>query len=170
MTKAPTLGVFIPRRDTNSRLTALAGDRLFPGLHHRAQFQVRDEGPEIHIAVSSHDGTLDLSAKAHESAALGGELFSCLDDAIGFFREGSHGYSPYGGLGHFTGVSLDCPRWDALPVQIDSVRSSMFDDHDAFPKGSCTVDFGLLMRDLPARWVSDGSLTSRRPLQSDEAA
>ena len=164
------VGVFIPRRDTNSLLTALAGNRLFPGLHHRSQFQVCDEGPEIHIAVSSHDGTLDLSATAHQSAALGGELFSCLDDAIDFFREGSHGYSPHGDLDQLTGVSLDCPRWDALPVQIDSVRSSMFDDHDAFPNGSCTVDFGLLMRDLPARWVSDGSLTSRRLLQADEAA
>ena len=164
------VGVFIPRRDTNSRLTALAGDRLFPGLHHLAQFQVIDEGPEIDIAVSSHDGALDLSATAHESAALGGELFSCVNDAIRFFREGSRGYSPHGDVGHFTGVSLDCARWDALPVQIDSVKSSMFDDHEAFPAGSCTVDCGLLMRDLPARWVSDGGLTSRRPLQTDEAA
>jgi Uncharacterized conserved protein (COG2071) len=164
------VGVFIPRRDTNSRFTALAGDRLFPGLHHRAEFQVRDEGPEIHIAVSSHDGTLGLSATAHESAALGGELFSSLDDAIGFFREGSHGYSPHGDLDHLTEVSLECPRWDARPVQMETVRSSMFDDHGAFPKGSCTVDFGLLMRDLPARWVSGGTLTSRRTLQADEAA
>jgi hypothetical protein len=164
------VGVFIPRRDTNSRLTALAGDRLFPGLHHRAQFHVRDGGPEIQIAVSSHDGAVELSATAHESAALRSELFSGLNDAIDFFREGSHGFSPYGDLGQLTGVSLDCPRWDALPVEIDSVRSSMFDDHDAFPKGSCAVDFGLLMRDLPARWVSDGNLTSRRLLQADEAA
>ncbi len=164
------VGVFIPRRDTNSRLTVLAGDRLFPGLHHRAQFQVRDEGPEIQIAVSSHDGTLDLSTTAHESAALGGELFSCLDDAISFSREGSHGYSPHGDLNQLTGVSLDCPRWDAVPVQIDSVKSSMFDDHRAFPKGSCTVDFGLLMRNLPARWVNDDSVSSRRLLPAVEAA
>jgi hypothetical protein len=33
-------GVFIPRRDTSSRLNALAGGRLFPGLHHHARFQV----------------------------------------------------------------------------------------------------------------------------------
>ncbi len=149
-------GVFIPRRDTNSRVTALAGDRIFAGLHHLAQFQVRDEGPDIHIAVSSHDRTLDLSAAAHESDTLGGELFPCLDDAISFFLQGAHGYSPHGHHGEQTGVRLECPRWDAQPVQIDFVRSSMFDDPDAFPKGSCVVDFGLLMRNLPARWVSDG--------------
>lgn len=168
-------GVFIPRRDTNSRMTALAGDRLFPGLHHLAEFQVRDDGPEIHIAVSSHDGTLDLSTTAYESEALGGELFSCLDDAIGFFRRGARGYSSHGALDELAGVRLECPRWDARPVHIDSLRSSMFDDHDAFPKGSCTVDFGLVMRDLPARWVSDGNLRSRsdqarRKLQPDATA
>ncbi len=167
--EGPHVGVFIPRRDTNSRLTVLAGDRIFPGLHHRAQFRVRDEGSEIQIAVSSHDGTLDLSATAHRRAALGGELFSCLDDAIGFFREGSHGYSPHGDLNHLNGVSLDCLCWDALPVEIDSARSSMFDDHDAFPEGSCTVDFGLVMRDLPARWISDDSRSSRRLLQAGQA-
>jgi Uncharacterized conserved protein (COG2071) len=168
-------GVFIPRRDTNSRITALVGDRLFPGLHHLAGFQVREDGPEIHVAVSSHDGTLELSTTAHESAALGGELFSCLDDAIGFFRRGARGYSPNGALDELAGVRLECPRWDARPVQIDSLRSTMFDDHDAFPKGSCTVDFGLLMQDLPARWVSDGSLGSRpdetlQQLESDVTA
>ncbi len=31
-------GVFIPRRDTSSRLNALAGGRLFPGEHHHAHF------------------------------------------------------------------------------------------------------------------------------------
>ena len=27
-------GVFVPRRDTDSRLVALAGGRIFPGMHH----------------------------------------------------------------------------------------------------------------------------------------
>src|SRR5215217_4728686 len=29
-------GVYIPRRDTSSRLTTALGGRLFPGVHHRA--------------------------------------------------------------------------------------------------------------------------------------
>ncbi len=39
----PVTGVYIPRRDTSSRLAALAGGRLFPGWQHLAQF--RAEGP-----------------------------------------------------------------------------------------------------------------------------
>jgi hypothetical protein len=35
-------GVFIPRRDTSSRLNTLAGGRLFPGSHHHASFQVQE--------------------------------------------------------------------------------------------------------------------------------
>jgi hypothetical protein len=34
-------GVFIPRRDTSSRVTHLVGGRLFPGEHHHADFRVR---------------------------------------------------------------------------------------------------------------------------------
>src|SRR3977135_359472 len=34
-------GVYVPRRDTNSRLNYLAGGRLFPGEHHAARFQVK---------------------------------------------------------------------------------------------------------------------------------
>ncbi len=158
------VGVFIPRRDTDSRLTAIAGDRAFPGLHHLAHFEVDDVGPDIRIAVSSKDGTLNLSASAHESTEIGGELFSSLEDAIEFFRQGARGYSPYGPLELLAGVRLECPRWDAQPVQIDSVVSSMFDDVSRFPNGSCSVDFGLVMRDLPARWVSDGSIASRSNL------
>ena len=35
-------GVYVRRRDTNSRLNALVGGRLFPGVHHHARFSVRE--------------------------------------------------------------------------------------------------------------------------------
>ena len=35
----PREGVFIPRRDTSSRLNTLLGGRLFPGVHHHATFR-----------------------------------------------------------------------------------------------------------------------------------
>jgi Uncharacterized conserved protein (COG2071) len=160
------VGVFIPRRDTDSRLTALAGDRVFPGRHQLARFEVNDEGPDIQIAVSSRDGTLDLSTRAHESTSLGGELFSSVEDAIDFFRQGSRGYSPGDAPGHLVGVHLECPRWDARLVDVDFVTSSVFDNPSAFPRGSRALDVGLVMRDLPARWVTDGTLTTQPDLQS----
>jgi hypothetical protein len=149
-------GVFVPRRDTNSRMTALGGDRVFPGAHRLARFEVRDEGSDLEIAVKSRDHTLNLSVLAHESATLGGELFTDIDDAIEFFRQGSLGYSPSGSSDCITGVRLQCDSWNARPVAIEHMSSSLFDDTQAFPVGSCILDASLLMRNLDARWITDG--------------
>jgi len=154
------VGVFVPRRDTDSRLTALAGERVFPGVHRLARFGVAEDGPTLHITVASRDGGLGLSVDAHESAALGSQLFSSVKEAIDFFRQGSLGYSSSGRSACLAGVRLECQQWDARPVSVDSMVSSMFDDVRAFPRGSCTLDSGLVMRDLPARWVTDGTLES----------
>jgi hypothetical protein len=35
-------GVFIPRRDSSSRLNALVSGRVFPGVHHHARFHVSE--------------------------------------------------------------------------------------------------------------------------------
>jgi hypothetical protein len=155
------VGVFIPRRDTNSRVTALAGDRIFPGSHRLARFQVEERGSEFHIEVRSHDTSLDLSVSAHESADIEGELFGSLGQAIEFFRRGSLGYSPSGSSDCLTGVRLQSESWDARPVTIDDMRSSLFDNTAIFPKGSCALDFGLVMRNFRARWISEGALGFR---------
>ncbi len=152
------VGVFIPRRDPNSRVTALAGGRIFPGSHRLARFEVDERESELHLGVQSHDGSLDLSVSAHESAEIEGELFGSLGQAIEFFRRGSLGYSPSGSSDCLTGVRLQSQSWEARPVKIDGMRSSVFDDPTAFPKGSCALDFGLVMRDLRARWISEGAL------------
>ena len=93
---AAPMGVFIPRRDTDSGLTALAGDRAFPGIHRLARFGVQEDGPALRIDVTSHDGGLELSVSAHETATLGSRLFGSLEDAVDFFRQGSLGFSPSG--------------------------------------------------------------------------
>jgi hypothetical protein len=152
------VGVFIPRRDTNSRVTALAGDRIFPGVHRMARFEVHEQGSELRLGVESRDGALGLSVTAREGQALGGQLFTSLEQAVDFFRRGSLGFSPSSSSGGLAGVRLQSQSWDARPVTIDDMKSSVFDDPEAFPRGSCALDFGLVMRDLPARWVVEGAL------------
>jgi hypothetical protein len=34
-------------------------------------------------------------------------------------------------------------------------RSSLFDDPDIFPLGTCLLDSALVMRNLPVRWVAE---------------
>jgi hypothetical protein len=48
-------GVYIFRRDTNSRLNYLLGGRLFPGEHHRAKFIVNDSEEKINFQLISTD-------------------------------------------------------------------------------------------------------------------
>jgi hypothetical protein len=58
------VGVFVPRRDTSSRLMALSGDKLFPGAYHLARFTIGERASELRIGVDSRDGTLALCVSA----------------------------------------------------------------------------------------------------------
>src|SRR5436853_2815889 len=49
-------GVYIPRRDTNSRLNTLVGGRLFPGRHHHALFTTTETDTTMSVALTSDDG------------------------------------------------------------------------------------------------------------------
>jgi hypothetical protein len=155
------VGVYVPRRDTSSRLTALAGDKLFPGAYHLARFKVQERPSELRIGVDSRDGTLALSVSAHEAPCLGGALFGSLEEALTFFRQGSLGFSPSGRTDGLVGVRLISERWEGRPVSIEHMVSSMFDDDHVFPKGACTLDSALVMRNLPVRWSNEGLLESR---------
>jgi hypothetical protein len=154
------VGVFVPRRDTSSRLTALAGDKLFPGAYHLARFMVQERASELRIGVESRDGALALSVSAHEAPSLGGELFGSLEESLTFFRQGSLGFSASGRAGSLVGVRLLSESWEGRPVSVDHMVSSMFDDDQVFPKGSCTLDSALVMRDLSVRWRNEGTLES----------
>jgi hypothetical protein len=126
------VGVYIPERATDSRITAIAGDRIFPGIHHLARFEVAERRADIQIGVEARNRVLRLSVAAHECNSLTGELFGSLGDAITFFRRGSLGYSPTGAAGHLVGVRLESQSWEARPVTVERMASSMFDDASAF--------------------------------------
>jgi hypothetical protein len=51
-------GVFIPRRDTGSLMNHLAGGRVFPGEHHRAMFNVRED---VKTSISGCNRLMGLS-------------------------------------------------------------------------------------------------------------
>jgi uncharacterized protein YqjF (DUF2071 family) len=153
-------GVYVPRRDTGSRFASFAGGRLFPGDYRLADFDIEDAGSQISIDVTSRDSVTQLSVRAHRVEVLGGALFGSVGEAIDFFRHGSLSYSPGSKPGVQDGVGLDCPNWAAEPVSVDKMTSSLFDDSSAFPAGACTLDSGLIMRELPVRWIDQGRLVA----------
>jgi hypothetical protein len=148
-------GVYIPRRDSNSVATVLAGGRLFPGEHHRASFDVRETAQDLHVAFASTDGTAHASIDIRVSQRLSGStLFAGLQEASDFFRRGSAGFSATRDGGRLDGLELRADRWVVEPAEVHAVRSSFFDDASLFPPGSATLDCALVMRDIPVTWTA----------------
>lgn len=148
-------GVYIPRRDTNSRLNAWAGGRLFPGVHHHARFTVRETLERFEVALRSDDGLTHVAVRAHLAAQLPAtSVFRSLQEASEFFRAGSLGYSATAAESSFHGLELRCHTWHVDPLEVEEVRSSFFEDVQRFPPGSTTFDCALLMRGIAHEWHS----------------
>lgn len=156
-------GVYIPRRDTSSRLTAALGARLFPGVHHLARFSVTESAGVIRIAVSSRDRATSLSVTAVPATELDSSLFAGLDEATDFFRRGALGFSPSAADGCLDGVQLHSTSWAARPMTISAMSSSLFDDTATFPEGTCTLDSAMLMTSIPVRWSAEPAMAGRTP-------
>ena len=170
-------GVYIPRRDTSSFLNAFAGGRIFPGVHHRARFDVREAEDNYHIAMSSIDGSAHMAVDGRTTENLPRDsIFASLAACSRFFEAGSLGYSPPGDSadGHspqsatatFDGLELRTVNWHVQPLAVTGVQSSFFEDRDTFPAGSVTFDNALLMRGIDHEWHSRESLCCDAPEHS----
>jgi hypothetical protein len=152
-------GVYIRRRDTSSRLNALAGGRVFPGIQWHARFTVRERDTHFEVALLSDDGVTSLSVVADVSSGLpAGSVFGSFAEASGFFEKGSLGYSGTPDPQRFQGMELRCQRWQVEPLAVSAVRSSYFDDRTVFPPGSIEFDCALLMRGIEHEWHGKSDL------------
>jgi hypothetical protein len=156
-------GVFIPRRDTSSRLNTLAGGRLFPGLHHHARFQVQEEGGHFRVAVDSDDRCTHLLVEGHVSSEMPAtSIFSSVDEASRFFEQGSLGYSVTRKPGEFDGLELRSFQWQVRPLVVEKVESSFFEDQALFPPGAVAFDSALLMQQIDHEWHGRGAMVVNR--------
>lgn len=146
-------GVYIPRRDSGSAINVLAGGRLFPGEHSLARFDVRETTQDLHVAFTSQDKMVSVSVDVQTAERFqGSELFADLAQASDFFRRGAAGFSATRSGRCLDGLELQTDAWQVEPVDIHSVRSTVFDDQDRFPPGSAVLDCALLMREVPVTW------------------
>jgi hypothetical protein len=149
----PVTGVYISRRDTSSRLVALAGGRLFPGWHHRAQFRVEEHEGRFRVRADSRDGVIRLLVAGHVAADLPpGSVFADVGSASRFFRGAPVGYAATPTEGRFDGVELETAGWGLRPLHLDEVSSSFFDDPARFPPGTAEADSAFLMGGLATAW------------------
>jgi hypothetical protein len=152
-------GVFIPRRDTSSWLNALAGGRLFPGVHHHAAFQVQEHDDRYRVELNSDDGQTHLLVEGHVADDLPStSIFGSLADASAFFERGSLGYSATAKPDQFDGLELRTFSWQVQPLAIEPVEFSFFEDRTLFPAGSVAFDCALLMLGIEHEWHGRGRL------------
>ena len=146
-------GVYIPRRDTSSRLNSLVGGRLFPGVHHHARFEVTESKQGVAVALASDDGEVAVRVKGRVAAVWPGDsVFADLAEASKFFEAGSLGYSATRVAGRYDGLELRCERWGVEALEVSEIQSSFFDDRERFPAGSAVFDCALLMRNVRHEW------------------
>jgi len=146
-------GVYIPRRDTDSRLNSLAGGRIFPGVHHHAKFTVAEAGDRFSVTMASDDGVAKVHLAGSVAATLSASsIFGSLETASRFFDSGSLGYSDTSASGKFDGLELRCKNWRVQSLEVEAIESSYFEDHSRFPVGSVEFDCALLMRDIDHEW------------------
>jgi len=148
-------GVYIPRRDSNSLANHLVGGRLFSGKHHRASFDVHDDGSAIALSMRSRDGqvSLKLAAKVCDQFPNSSK-FGSLEEASTFFEKGALGYSETTRRDHLDGLYLATKDWSMEPLEVLSVHSSYFEDPSLFPPSSVEFDCALLMRNVYHSWRS----------------
>jgi hypothetical protein len=149
------VGVYIPRRDTNSWISSIGGGKVFPGSYQLANFDVTESDNRVDIRVRSRDGQTDVTVRSGIAPTFRSQLFYGLSAATEFFKAGAIGFSPDGKS------DLDCVRlhasdWNANPVEVDEVHSNFFDDPTIFPAGLCTFDSALIMRNVRAKWTVEG--------------
>jgi hypothetical protein len=156
-------GVFIPRRDTGSRLNHLTGGRIFSGEHHLAAFRVADDGTRVDFTMESCDKTVSVRVRGFDSDVLpSSSRFASLAESSHFFECGSLGYSVTRQPHRLDGLRLKTTEWRVRALSIGQVESSYFADPLRFPAGSIEFDHALIMRDIPHEWHQTADLATER--------
>jgi hypothetical protein len=152
-------GVYIPRRDSSSRLSTLTGGRLFPGVHHHARFDVVEGDGYFRVGLDSDDGTTHVCVEGRLSPQLPpASTFGSMPEASAFFEAGSLGYSATHRLGEYDGLELRSHRWKVEPLAVEKIESSFFENEQLFPRGSLVFDCALIMRGIEHEWHGQASL------------
>jgi hypothetical protein len=146
-------GVYIPRRDTSSRFITLIGGRVFPGVHHHAHFEVREEGEAFWVNLASDDGETRVTVAARLAPQLPApSIFASLEEASAYFEHGFLGYSVTKQAGKLDVLELRCRNWAVEPLQVTEAHSNFFDDPKRFPAGTAELDCALVMRAVHHQW------------------
>ncbi len=152
-------GVYNARRDGDSVLHALAGGRVFPGLHHRAHFHVAEADGVMKISFDALDGSANAAATvATDRPFQPSPLFPTLDDASWFFARGAADYSVTRDPLRLDGVSIATDEWQLEPAELLDAHSTVIESSGLFPPGGAQLDSAFLMRNMLVQWRARPSM------------
>lgn len=146
-------GVYVPRRDTNSRINQLSGGRIFPGVYRRSKFEVESESGRYRVSIVDDEDArvMEIAARVVEDVPVG-SVFASVEEASQFFERGNLGWSPGPREGVLDTIELATRSWNMAPLAVERAESSFFHDRSVFPEGSVEFDSGFVMRDLEHEW------------------
>jgi hypothetical protein len=148
-------GVYIPRRDTDSKLNVWLAGQVFAWPHYLAQFNTKEEEGNYFVSVQSCDHRTDLSVRARPGNSFPSDsMFRSMDHASECFQECNIGCSPSAYSDRFKKIELRTQCWSVKPLDIQQLSSVFFEDTGIFPKGTIAFDNALLMEDIPHEWHS----------------
>ena len=115
-------GVYIPRRDSDSRFNTFVGGRVFPGQHQHAAFAVSESDDHVDVALRSDDDCTRVAVGGRIVRSLpSGSVFPSLDQASAFFQRGSVGYSATRRPGRYDGLELRVAEWHVEALAVEHV-------------------------------------------------
>lgn len=148
-----THGVYIPRRDTDSKLNAWLAGGLSSWPHYLVRFQVDEANDAYEVRMS---GDAAFHVRAHLATSFPKDsMFDSLAHASAVFRHCTRGLSPSRKSNHFKVVRLDTFDWEVRPLRMSLLRSNFFSDESRFPKGSIEFDNALLMERVKHEWHNE---------------
>jgi hypothetical protein len=150
-------GVYIPRRDTDSWLNVLVAGKVFSWPHYSAVFDVEEYDDKYSVYMKSRDGKTELRVEAqlhnHFSA---NSMFDSIEHASSCFENSPVGVSPSTHPKRFKTIHLKTKTWNVKPLQVQTLKSSFFEDKSLFPHDTIELDNALLMEGIEHEWLSDG--------------
>jgi hypothetical protein len=144
----PEIGVYVPMRHTDSRLAVLAGGRVFPGVHERAQIGLDTSDTAIRWRVDAPDAArFGLRVVASTCAPVSSPSetigYTCLTATLGL--------SP-GLRGRIEGIRMEPAHREARRVRLESLASNFLDSFVSAQLAPC-----YLMTDVDVTWAPVGS-------------
>jgi hypothetical protein len=148
-------GVYIPRRDTDSKLNVLLAGKMFSWPHYPAKFEIQESDDNYAVKVESDDHNTSLQVQTTLTTLFPiDSMFDSLEHASSCFHNCTMGISPSTMPKRFKKIKLKTKTWEVKPLQVHAIRSSFYGNTSLFPTGSIEFDNAMLMKGIEHEWHS----------------